>query len=253
MPTDARSRRRQPRPHPGAGCPREQPQRRQRRDPEAPPDGVHRGLRIGQVEPRLRHDRRRVAAADQRDLQRVRPGIHAEPEPPGRRPARRTDHRHPGRPGADGRQLALDGRHGDRLQRDAAGAVQPPRQALHRVVAGVLVQHPVGGRRRRDRDRAGGRHARRRSSSRSRRSAACARAARAWARSPTSISPSSTTTASRSRRARSRSPATRPTAGACASSPSRGSSTATSRSATSPRRCCRTSSTRSRPRSRSAT
>ena len=48
--------------------------------------------------------------------------------------------------------------------------------------------------------------------------AACARDARAWDRSPTSTCRSSTTTASRSTRVRSPSPATRPTAGTCASS-----------------------------------
>ena len=77
--------------------------------------------------------------------------------------------------------------------------------------------------------------------------AACARDARAWDRSPTSTCRSCTTTASRSTRARSRSPATRPTAGTCASSRPRA-STRTSRSASTPRRSATTSSTRSRPR-----
>ena len=77
--------------------------------------------------------------------------------------------------------------------------------------------------------------------------AACARDARAWARSTTSTCPSCTTTASRSTRGRSRSPATRPTAGTCASSRPRA-STRTSRSANTPRRSFTTSSTRSRPR-----
>ncbi len=33
-----------------------------------------------------------------------------------------------------GANSRFDGRHGDRRQRDAAGAVQPPRQAAHRLV-----------------------------------------------------------------------------------------------------------------------
>ena len=69
---------RQPRPDPRAGRAREQPQGRQRRDPEAPADGVHRRLRLGQELAGVRHDRRRVAAADQRDLQRLRAGLHAD-------------------------------------------------------------------------------------------------------------------------------------------------------------------------------
>jgi hypothetical protein len=44
---------------------REQPQGRQHRDPEAPADGVHRRLRLGQEPAGIRHDRRGVAAADQ--------------------------------------------------------------------------------------------------------------------------------------------------------------------------------------------
>ena len=70
--------RRQPRPDPRAGRAREQPQGRQRRAPEAPADGVHRRLRLGQELARVRHDRRGVAAADQRDLQRLRAGLHAD-------------------------------------------------------------------------------------------------------------------------------------------------------------------------------
>ena len=67
----------------------------------------------------------------------------------------RPDDRDHRRPGADGRQLPLDGRHGDRRQRDAAGAVQPPRQAAHRLVQRLLLQRPVGPRGRVDHDREG--------------------------------------------------------------------------------------------------
>ncbi len=72
----------------------------------------------------------------------------------GRRPGRPDDRDHR-RPGADGRQLPFDGRHGDRRQRDAAGAVQPPRQAAHRLVPGLLLQRRLGQRSRSDLDREG--------------------------------------------------------------------------------------------------
>ena len=49
------------------------------------------------------------------------------------------DHR---RPGADGRQPPLHGRHGHRRQRDAAHPVQPARQAVRRPADGVLLQRP---------------------------------------------------------------------------------------------------------------
>ncbi len=140
---------RQPRPDPRAGRAREQPQGRQRRDPEAPPDGVHRRLGLGQELAGLRHDRRRVAADDQRDLQRLRPGLHADPGPAGRRRPRRADDGDHRRPGADGCQRPLHGRHRHRRQRDAAHPVQPARAAAHRLVAGVLVQRRLGPRIRR--------------------------------------------------------------------------------------------------------
>jgi hypothetical protein len=60
------------------------------------------------------------------------------------------------RPGADGRQLPLDGRHGDRRQRDAEGLVEPPRQAAHRPDQRPLLQRPVGPRGRVHRHREGG-------------------------------------------------------------------------------------------------
>ena len=77
----------------------EQPQGRQRRDPEAAADRVHRRLRFGQELAGVRHDRRRVAAPDQRDLQRLRPGLHADAGAARGRRARRADdgdHRRPG-------------------------------------------------------------------------------------------------------------------------------------------------------------
>ena len=168
----------------GPRRPREQPPRRQPRHPEAPADRVHRRLGLGQELARLRHDRRRVAAADQRDLQRVRPGLHADAGPARRRLARRADDRDHPRPGADGRQRPLDRRHRHRRQRDAAGRLQPARQAAHRRAPGVLVQHPLGRGRRGDQDRARRRQDREPDASAS--PAACVRAARAWAARTTS-------------------------------------------------------------------
>ena len=156
--------RRPPRPDPCAGRAREQPQRHQHRDPEAPADRVHRGLRLRQELARVRHDRRRVAAADQRDLQRLRAGLHADAGTPGRRRPRRADDGDHRRSGANGIQPAFHRRHRDRRQRDAAHPVQPARAAAHRLAERVLVQRPVGesqrcdhdrARRRQDEDRAG--------------------------------------------------------------------------------------------------
>ena len=229
--------RRQPRSDPRAGRAREQPQGRQRRDPEAPADGVHRRLRLGQELAGVRHDRRGVAAADQRDLQRLRAGLHADAGAAGRRRARRADDGDHRRPGADGRQRPLHRRHRHRRQRDAAHPLQPARAAAHRLAQGVLVQ-------RRRRSTASGAITVERGAGKTKTEsatlqpspAACARAARAWARSPTSTCPRCTTTASRSTRARSRSPATAWTAGTAASSAAPASSTRTSRSASTPRR-----------------
>ena len=95
---------RQPRPDPRPGRPREQPQGRQRRAPEAPADRVHRRVRLGQELAGVRHDRRGVAAADQRDLQRLRAGLHADAGAARGRRARRADDRDHRRPGADGRR-----------------------------------------------------------------------------------------------------------------------------------------------------
>ena len=138
---------RQPRRDPRARRAREQPQGRQRRDPEAPADGVHRRLRLGQELAGVRHDRRGVAAADQRDLQRLRAGLHADAGAArGRRP-RGADDRDHRRPGADGRRRPLHGRHRHRRQRDAAHPLQPAREAAHRLAQRVLLQRrPRSGR-----------------------------------------------------------------------------------------------------------
>ena len=144
---------RQPRPDPRAGRAGQQPQGRQRRDPEAPADGVHRRLRLGQELAGVRHDRRRVAAADQRDLQRLRAGLHADAGAARGRRARRADDGDPRRPGADGRRCPLHGRHRHRCQRDAAHPLQPARQAADRLAQRVLLQRPLGPSERCDHDR----------------------------------------------------------------------------------------------------
>ena len=158
---------------------------------------------LGQVVAGLRHHRRRVAAADQRDLLHLRPGVHAQPQPPGRRRAGEPERGHRRRPGADGRQRPLHPRHGDRRERDAADRLQPARPAIRRAVVPLRLQ-------------------------RARR--ACARPARGWAGSPTSTSTSWSTTARRSTRARSGCPATPRTGGTCGSTPSPAWSPGTSRS-----------------------
>ena len=131
---------RPPRSDPRAGRAREQPQRRQHRDREAPADGVHRRFRLGQELAGVRHDRRGVAAAHQRDLQRVRTGIHADTGTARGRRARWPHDRDHRRPGANGGQRPLHGRHGHRCQRDAAHPLQPTGQAAHRPAQCVLVQ-----------------------------------------------------------------------------------------------------------------
>jgi len=55
---------------------------RQHRDPEAPADGVHRRSPARAQElAGVLDDRRGVAADDQRDLQRLRAGLHADAGP----------------------------------------------------------------------------------------------------------------------------------------------------------------------------
>ena len=176
---------RQPRPDPGDRRAGQQPQGHQRRDPEAPADGVHRGLGLGQELAGLRHDRGGVAAADQRDLQRVRAGLHADAGAPRGRRARGADDGDHRRPGADGLRPALHGRHRHRRQRDAAHPLQPARHAVRRLAAGVLLQRRLDQRRRRGHPQEG-RAGDARSGGASASSAACARAARAAARSTTS-------------------------------------------------------------------
>ena len=181
--SDARCR--QPRSDPRARRAREQSQGRQRRAPEAQADGVHRRLRLGQELAGVRHDRGGVATADQRDLQRLRAGVHAEPGAAGGRRARRVDDRDHRRPATDGCRSPLDCRHRHRCQRDAADPLQPAREAAHRLASGVLLQRRLDQRSRRGHAReAAGRPSRSGAASAS--PVACARNARAGARFPIS-------------------------------------------------------------------
>ena len=133
---------RRPRVPPCRGSAGEQPQERQHRAAQAPPDRLHRGVRLGQELAGLRHHRGGVAADDQRDLQRVRAGLHAHPRATRRRPPRGPHHGDHRRPGADGRQPALHGRHRHRRQRDAADPLQQARRPVRRPADGVLLQRP---------------------------------------------------------------------------------------------------------------
>ena len=80
-------------------------------------------------------------------------GIHAVAGSARRRRPRGADDSNHRRPGTHGRELALDGRYGDRRERDVARAVQSYRQASHRLTERVLVQRAVGARGWTDRER----------------------------------------------------------------------------------------------------
>ena len=108
---------------------RTQPARRQPRPAPRRDDRVHRAVRLGQVQPRLRHDLRRGPAAIRRVAVVVRAAV---PRPDGQ--ARRRLHRGPvpgrlDRPEVDLAQPALDGRHDHRGVRLPAAALRPHRHA----------------------------------------------------------------------------------------------------------------------------
>ena len=114
--------------HHGPGRPRAQPQERQRRAAPRQARRVHRPVRVGQVEPRVRHDLRRGAAALRRVAQLVRPPV---PRPDGQ--ARRRRHRGAvagdlDRPEVGEPQPALHGRHHHRGLRLPASALRPHRR-----------------------------------------------------------------------------------------------------------------------------
>ena len=105
------------------------PCRRHRRGPRP-----RRRVRLGKELAGVRHDRRGVSAADQRDLQRLRAGLHADAGAARRRPAGGPDDSDHRRPGAYGRQPPFHRRHRHGRQRDAAHSLQPAGQAEHRRI-----------------------------------------------------------------------------------------------------------------------
>ena len=109
--------------------PRAQPQGRQSRPAPRRDDRLHRAVRLGQVEPGVRHDLRRGPAPLRRVAVGLRPPV---PGPDGQ--ARRRLHRGAvagglDRPEVDLAQPALDGRHDHRGLRLPAPALRPHRQA----------------------------------------------------------------------------------------------------------------------------
>ena len=84
----------------------------------------HRALRLGQVEPRVRHDLRRGAAPLRRVAVRVRPAVPADDGEARRRLDRRALAGDLDRPEDDVAQPSLDGRHRDRDLRLPSAAVR---------------------------------------------------------------------------------------------------------------------------------
>ena len=110
-------------------CAGAQPQGRLARPAPRCAHRVHRAVRVGQVEPGLRHDLRRGAAPLRRVAVGLRPPV---PRPDGQ--ARRRLHRGPlagrlDRPEVHQPQPALDGRHDHRGLRLPPAAVRPRRPA----------------------------------------------------------------------------------------------------------------------------
>ncbi len=107
---------------------------------EAPADGVHRCLRVGQELAGVRHRRRGVATADQRDLQRLRAGLHADAGAPevdvlqGLTTAIIVDQQ---RMGANPRSTVGTATDANAMLRIL---FSPPRAAAHRLAPGVLLQ-----------------------------------------------------------------------------------------------------------------
>ena len=107
---------------------REQSQGRLARYPEAQDHRVHRRVGLGQVVAGVRHHRCREPAADQRDLSRLRPAVHAALRPARCGFARQHLGGHRRRPAAAGRQFALDRRDRHRHGADAARPLRARRR-----------------------------------------------------------------------------------------------------------------------------
>src|SRR4029077_16380927 len=138
----ARRLRRRPRPpsprgrHPQGA--RTQPEEHRRRDPARPLHGHHRGVRLGQVNARLRHTLQRGPAPLPRIPQRLCPAVRAA----GRAPGRGRDLRHP----ANGRDRAAHQprgpqEHGGDPHRDLSLPAPAVREARHAVLPGLRRRH----------------------------------------------------------------------------------------------------------------
>jgi hypothetical protein len=113
---------------------------------ETPKRGLTVFTGVSGVLPRFRRDRGRVAAADQQDVQRFRTGLHGEAAASRRGRARGADHRD---------QIDQQAAEGRRLRTTIGTATAPTRtrccasfSAGSPQVPGVLVQQPLGPRRR---------------------------------------------------------------------------------------------------------
>ena len=98
-----------------------------RRLPARPAGRHHRAVRLGQVQPRLRHDLRRGPAPVRREPVRLRPPVPRTDGEAGRRPDRRPLAGHLDRPEGRLAQPALDGRDRHRDLRLPAPAVRAGR------------------------------------------------------------------------------------------------------------------------------
>ena len=219
---------------PGSRRAREQPARHQPRHPEAAADRLHRAC-SGSGKSSLVFET--IAAESQRLINETYSafvqgfmGTPPRPDVDSLENLTRGDHR---RPGAHGRQRALDRRHGDRRLRHAARSssaasgsrtsARPPRSASTFRPARSAA---------RSRSSAARRQTEAREITISRRHVRRVRGARAGSRPSTSTRSSTATRASTRARSPSRGSASAP--GTTASSPTRASSTPTSRCATSP-------------------
>ena len=112
-----------------SGRPRAQPQECRPRHPPRFARRVHRPVRVGKVQPRVRHDLRRGAAPLRRVAERVRPPVPRAGRPTGCRLHRGAEPRRLDRPEVDEPQPALDGRHDHRDPRLHAPALGAHRRA----------------------------------------------------------------------------------------------------------------------------
>ena len=108
---------------------RAQPARRRSRPAARQPDRLHRVVRFGQVQPRVRHDLRGGPAPVRRVAERVRPAVPRADGQAGRRLHRGPVPGGLDRPEVDEPQPALDGRHDHRGVRLPAAALRPGRRA----------------------------------------------------------------------------------------------------------------------------